>query len=170
MQSYILSHLVEIFRQKKLLFFKLNLGLGDNIPLKSLKLLFKVIHKYENDLDLHKLVISNVTMNDAGEYKCQVENTNPKLEQVISKVIKCQCNKYTIYLIFACYKISKALLLSIKRPKRPQRPETHLMGPENKYLSLIAFSYFQSKVSSKRVTSNVHVVLTCFNVRYRKRE
>ena len=69
--------------------------MGDNIPLKSLKLLFKVIHKYENDLDLHKLVISNVTMNDAGEYKCQVENTNPKLEQVISKIIKCQCIHYT---------------------------------------------------------------------------
>ena len=40
-------------------------------------------------------VISNVTMNDAGEYKCQVENTNPKLEQVISKIIKCQCIHYT---------------------------------------------------------------------------
>ena len=70
-----------------------------------LKLHFKVTYEYKNGLDLHKLVISNITMNDAGEYKCQVENTNPKLEQVISKIIKCQCNKYTLY-------VSKTRILS----------------------------------------------------------
>ena len=78
-------------------------------------------------------------MNDAGEYKCQVENTNPKLEQVISKVIKCQCNKYTIYLIFACYKISKASWLSVKaKAKRPfLKVRIVSYGPKYQYLILI---------------------------------
>ena len=39
-------------------------------------------YEYKNNHDLHKLVITNVTLNDAGEYKCQFANTNPKLEQV----------------------------------------------------------------------------------------
>ena len=113
-----------------------------------LKLHFKVTYEYENGLDLHKLVISNITMNDAGEYKCQVENTNPKLEQVISKVIKCQCNKYTIYLIFACYKISKASWLSVKaKAKRPfLKVRIVSYGPKYQYLFLITFMLSLSKV------------------------
>ena len=53
-------------------------------------------------------------MNDAGEYKCQVENTNPKLEQVISKISKYQCN-ITLRNTSNCYYL---MLIPIRKPNK----------------------------------------------------
>ena len=41
----------------------------------------------KDDIYEHMLTISNISVNDAGEYKCQLVNSNPKLEQVISNYL-----------------------------------------------------------------------------------
>ena len=38
----------------------------------------------KDDIYEHILTISNISVNDAGEYKCQLVNSNPTLEQVIN--------------------------------------------------------------------------------------
>ena len=56
--------------------------------------------------------------------------------------------KYTIYLIFACYKISKASWLSVKaKAKRPfLKVRIVSYGPKYQYLFLITFMLSLSKV------------------------
>ena len=69
-------------------------------------------------------------MNDAGEYKCQVENTNPKLEQVISKVIKCQLAfaKSCILKVSQDFKTFLRSLARLSRLSRLLKPERYTMN------------------------------------------